>query len=313
MLDFWKSFGANALSGAASGITGSLLGLGNTAFAMRKGFNYAKKMFNLENQRQDYLLENADLIRKHSLERAGYSTADPAGTGTTAAAPAAMPSAPSGNLAIPSINSGSIRDLSSMRLQNSQADYYNVLANKEGTANELLKLDLQKYKDTYKTQVEQVSANLSRTLSEIGVNEKQIDQMTAQIDKFAAEIANINIDTKFNEESFVSRKSKIDAELKKLANEGDLLGIQKKLANYGIIVGLDGFSQLAALVMNGNVDKVLPHITKAITDIVSGLPSVVGGTVSGVVDTIIDTAQNAPEKIKAFLKEKYKDITGHEW
>lgn len=327
MSDFWKSFGANALSGAASGITGSLLGLGNTAFAMRKGFNYAKKMFNLENQRQDYLLNNADLIRKHSLEKAGYSTADPAGTGTTAATPVAMPSAPSGNLSMPSINSGSIRDLSSLHLQEAQADYYDVLARKEGTANELLKLDLQKYKETYETQVNTIMSeyyNLTKqnrkldteidytsgltqkTEDERKLIQKQTEEVKSRINKFAAETANITIDTKFKEATFNDRVSTITTQLQKLEHERDIAesekiikGVESQLSQLGIITGQGWIQSIFSMAALGRGDIAIKgmsdFLTSAMNQLTKSLPSVLGTFVNTIFDIAVKVVKSGAQ------------------
>lgn len=87
--DFTKSSLVGGVVGAADSAIGAALGL----LAQKKQFNYNKKMFNLQNQRQDYLMQNEDAIKKSSLQRAGYSTADPNGTGVSAPAVASAGSA----------------------------------------------------------------------------------------------------------------------------------------------------------------------------------------------------------------------------
>lgn len=85
---------------AASGLAGSALNyfLGNKM--MNKQFEMQKEMFNMQNERQNWLMLNSEAMQKEALRRAGYSTADPNGTGvdTPAAMTGQTPSYP-GNIA----------------------------------------------------------------------------------------------------------------------------------------------------------------------------------------------------------------------
>ena len=81
-----KSAASSAVAPAVNGFFG--------AITMRRQFKNQKKLmalqnqydieaFNRENARQDWLMRNEDSLKRQSLENAGYSTADPNGTGVT--------------------------------------------------------------------------------------------------------------------------------------------------------------------------------------------------------------------------------------
>ena len=81
-----KSAGVAAVGPSVNGLFG--------AITMRRQYKNQKKLmalqnqydieaFNRENARQDWLMLNEDSLKRQSLENAGYSTADPNGTGVT--------------------------------------------------------------------------------------------------------------------------------------------------------------------------------------------------------------------------------------
>lgn len=84
--DATKSSLVSGSVGGAVGVADSAIGAALGLLAQKQQFKYNKKMFDLQNQRQDYLMQNEDAIKKSSLQRAGYSTADPNGTGVSAPA-----------------------------------------------------------------------------------------------------------------------------------------------------------------------------------------------------------------------------------
>lgn len=231
-----------------------------------------KDYYNLQNQRQDYLLANADLIRKRSLDRAGYSTADPQGTGTIPAQSMQVPSVSTPGHSMPTINASSIRDIASSDLAESQAKYYEVMAGKESTQNELLKLELQKFKDTYETQVQQVEAEFNKTLAETSLNQQQKFTLVEQAKKLQADAANIELDTQFNKATFDKRREMLNKEVAKLAAEGKFEAVKAKLAESGIVVGLDTFGQIAALALSGKASGTFDAIQNFIKGIFKGVP-----------------------------------------
>lgn len=88
--------GMDNLASASAGIAQAAANIAAPAIEGKTAWKYTKKAMNLQNEfniaafnrsneRQDYLMENAQLIAKNALARAGYSTADPNGTGVSPA------------------------------------------------------------------------------------------------------------------------------------------------------------------------------------------------------------------------------------
>ena len=89
---------------AGAAVVGAGSGLVNTAFgflAARQQYKNQRRLMELQNQydieafnrqnaRQDWLMRNEDSLKRQSLENAGYSTADPQGTGVTTPSVASM-------------------------------------------------------------------------------------------------------------------------------------------------------------------------------------------------------------------------------
>lgn len=130
----WKSIGEKAIGGAAQGAAGSAIGSLFGLAAQRMNFNYQKKLmneqwkyqqmaFDLENDRQDYLLANSNLIAKQALKKAGYSTADPNGTGVTAPATSTLdaPSQPGSQIDIAQHALQGAQVVSNINLANAQS------------------------------------------------------------------------------------------------------------------------------------------------------------------------------------------------
>lgn len=81
------------------------------------------KAFQLENERQDYLMQNSQSIAKAALAQAGYSTADPNGTGVTAAPTGSMDSptqsSPSADIGMAALQGAQVA--ANIKLANAQA------------------------------------------------------------------------------------------------------------------------------------------------------------------------------------------------
>lgn len=265
---------------------------------LQKQADLQNQFYGMQNARQDYLLANADLIRKRALDRAGYSTADPQGTGTTPANAMQVPSVSTPGFSMPSINASSVRDMqagsllssqaalanSQSKLASSQASYYERLANKTTSEDERIKLEIQKFKDTYDLQVAQVKANFDQTVSQTHLNNQQKETLIEQANKLAAEVDNITIDTKFNKATFDARKDEILANVRKLAAEGKYEEVRSKLAEHGIIAGLNMFGQIAALSLSGNASDTFAQVKGFILDLFKGVPDFLSQIVSSFVD-----------------------------
>lgn len=138
----WKDFGNSLGQGAAAGAVGSAF---NTIFApaMAKlnlkfankqlGLQqkYARENFQMENDRQDWLLANQMALTKEGLRNSGYSTADPTMSGPSATVSnIAAPGTP-GNGATPPGSSFSYGELVQARLAEAQIKNLEAEANKK--------------------------------------------------------------------------------------------------------------------------------------------------------------------------------------
>lgn len=323
----WSSFLENyAQSALESGLNATY------QFALSSGtYRKQKKLLNeqaklqqeyyqLQNARQDYLLQNADMIRKQSLARAGYSTADPNGTGTTPAQTMSVPNVSTPGFSMPNINASSVRDIASMHLEESQADYYDALRRKTQSEAEILELDLQKYRDTYETQVASImsqyynltkqnrkldteidytSGQTSKIEDERKLLQKQASEVEERIKNFAASTANIRIDTKFKQATFDDRVKTITTELEKLQYEKDIAGstviikrVESQLAEVGILNGQGMIQTLCSLAALGRGDLAVKGISQflqsALQSLTQELPSVLGTFINSAYKIIED-------------------------
>lgn len=127
----WSNIGESAVTGASGGLIGGALGLIGSVVQrrqqeklMKKQWEYQQKAFQMENDRQDWLMRNSQSIAKAALAQAGYSTADPNGTGVTAAptgnmdAPSQSP--PSADIGMAAISG--MRAATDLKVANAQAD-----------------------------------------------------------------------------------------------------------------------------------------------------------------------------------------------
>lgn len=124
-----KSLGSSVAATAATGGISTGFGAANGLFSgllnrwnMKKQYQYNLEQWQREVARQDYLLENQMVLQKEAMKKAGYSTADPTGAGTTLSA--AAPSA-NGTSALPAsfspVQSVSPEQMANVNLLNAEA------------------------------------------------------------------------------------------------------------------------------------------------------------------------------------------------
>lgn len=286
-----SSYGSAVKGALASGFEsalGSLPGaaIGNAVnglFGMasaRMNYKYNKKLmalqnqyaidaFNRENERQNQLLYNSAAMQRHGLASAGYSTADPSGTGfeQPAVANQDTPSNPSA----PFIDIGryDLLQAAQARLLNEQAENLSIknryeVRRQEGEVG-VLEMDLQKYKETLPEQIASVKSqyyNLTKT-------NKYLD---AQIDNLAEVTAGIQFDNKFKESTMKDRIATVSAELQKLGYERDIKGAEKLLADNGILIGASDFGTIVGLAMQGKTPELMESLSGMFDMIAEKLP-----------------------------------------
>lgn len=266
-----------SLPGAAIG--NALNGLFGLASA-RMNYKYNKKLmalqnqyaidaFNRENERQNQLLYNSAAMQRHGLASAGYSTADPSGTGFEQPAVANMdtPSNPSA----PFVDFGryDLLQAAQARLLNEQAENLSIknryeVRRQEGEVG-VLEMDLQKYKQTLPEQVAMVKSQYYNLT-------KQNKYLDAQIDNLAEVTAGIQFDNKFKESTMKDRISSVTAELQKLGYERDIKGAEKLLADCGILIGASDFGTIVGLAMQGKTSEMMDSLSGMFDMIAEKLP-----------------------------------------
>lgn len=214
-----SSFGSALKGAAASGlesavgalpaeaIGSALNGLFGLASA-RMNYKYNKKLmalqnqysidaFNRENARQDQLLYNSAAMQRHGLASAGYSTADPSGTGFQQPAVGSMDTPTNPSAGMVDLGKFDLMQAAQLRLLNEQAK--NVQANTLKTTAETRYQDMQNdlfavygeeqiksalanvQEDTRKKHEEALFTDQQR-LNSIALTDAQIEEISSKID-----------------------------------------------------------------------------------------------------------------------------------
>lgn len=210
--------GIGAAAGAVGGLIQGALNFRYQKKLMEKQNQYDIAAFERENARQDYLMENSQQIAKNALRQAGYSTADPNGTGVTAA--------PTNNMDVPQQASFNV-PIGEMAMQGAMmaAQLQNVRAQTEKTKAETdmqyLLNDLKALygEDEVITNLNNIDSNTARNLAEA---------MKAQQDRINSIV--ITDATKANiEERLAMDWMKVFPELSIMAQQIENLKAQKKV------------------------------------------------------------------------------------
>lgn len=316
------------ISGGASGLgsTGDLLTGGvsqlitggiNSMFqgiAQRRQYKNQKKLmkmaheYELENlaeqdKYQRGLVRDAASMTKTGLENAGYSTADPNGTGVSPVSVSAPSTSATGSAGSFPIDAGSVGQgisaLMSGQLASSQARLNEIEAKYRAKKLEgeigKLNVEIDTAKEKLPFIADTAKANIANIASQAHLNEKQLGQISASIDKLKAETENISIDNKFRPDISAREVKKLDAEVTKLAAEGKLKAVEAKLADYGILVGADWFTTLAAMSLQGHGDEFVGSVSSLISEIAGALPSAIGSLIGSIGTAII----GSPDGVKA--------------
>lgn len=269
-------------SGGAQGLLGGLF----STIAARQNYKYQKRLMALQNQYDiaafdrevaatrdlsKYNAVNSNKWLKTSLMNAGYSTADPNGTGVqTAGSTAPNMDVP----AVPSFNSwDSLAGVAQTSMQSAliQAQIKKLSAETEGqlTENESMKLDLQKYRDTYQDQVNSVKTQYYMLT-------KQNRNLDAELDKLAAVTASIDIDTRFKQSTFDLNREKLVNEVSLLVKENKVKEISVKLADYGILLGESDIGTILSIAASDKGPEAAAMFGTFIGKVVGSIPRALG-------------------------------------
>ena len=292
------SGGASGFGSAGDILTGGVTSLINgginsmfQGIAQRRQYKNQKKLmkmaheYELENlEKQDEyqrgLVTDAARMTKTGLENAGYSTADPNGTGVQPVSISGPSTSDSGSVAsgISALMSGQL-SASQARLNDIEAKYR---AKKlEGEIGKL-NVEIDTAKEKLPFIADTAKANIAKLSASAHLNEKQLDQISASIDKLKAETENITIDNRFKPDLSSAQIDKLNAEVRKLSAEGKIKEVEAKLADYGILIGADWLTTVAAMASQGHSKELVSALSDMISEIAGSLPGAVGSVVKNV-------------------------------
>lgn len=273
---FGQSLGQSAATGAVNSAVSGLFGALNSAIGARINWKYQKKAmklqnqydieaFNRENERQNWLMQNAAALTKQGLKNAGYSTADPNGVGVTTPqtntqdvpsgtfAPYSTPNLPDAASSYASLKQGQLTDANA-RLLNSQAKLNEIEADKRA---EKIQADINLARQTVTNMQEKLPEELlvlqatkEKLVSEKQLNDKQqavYDQQVLQLEQV---VKGLTIENEYKATLNKAQIAKMQAEAAKALVERDYQKYVNQLASQGILVNADGLTNLINLCVN---------------------------------------------------------------
>lgn len=279
--DVAKSTAIGSGVSAASGLIGGIMSM----IGSRRQYKNQKKLMAIQNnydiaaferekeaqkELSQYMAVNSNPWLKTSLQNAGYSTADPNGTGVQTAGVSApsmdvpgTPTAPYVDYAAP------WQSISQSALAMAQIANLNADTKKKGSENDIIQLDLQNYRDTYQERVNTIKSEYYNLT-------KQNKKLDSEIDNLAQATANIEVDTRFKEATFDANKEKLFNELSLLVKENKIKQIESKLADYGIILGASDIGTILSIAASNKGAEAAEMFGKFIGSVVGAIPRALG-------------------------------------
>lgn len=273
-----------------------------------------KNLMDYQNSINQNNLLNEMSFKKQSLRNAGLSTANINGDSTNLVGQS-MPSAPSP--VMPHIDMSHIGSESVQAYLNStQANLNSIESTFRGQKLELdLKLMQQRF-ENIKQSFPVELANLKKTIeskdSQIKLNDSERAKISSVIDKLVAETNGISIDNKFKEEMNRWQINKFKSECYKLSVEGDYQSLVNNLAEHGILVNADWFTQLAFLVENDKLSPFIEDVFSSIGDLFSSrsIGETLGNTASAITKGLFNAIKGIAHKGSAVVKNAFNKVFG---
>lgn len=277
----WDSLAASALSGAmnqlgglASSAVGSQLGYANSKKLLKEQNKYALEAWQRNNERQEWLLKNINSLQKQSLRNAGYSTADPNGTGTSA--PSVTPfDTPKGSFTPVSVGGGLGIDFVGSQLLKSQLQLNKSLSKEHLTNVEKLQQDIDFAKQQFPETLANLKANTQNLVSQKELNEHQAKNLDKAYEQMDVVIQGLRIDNNFKSDMSWAQINQMVAQTALLLKEGRIKEAEAKLADKGILLGADGLTTLISCIANGKADDVINQLANGLAQLLGALPSAI--------------------------------------
>lgn len=292
-----------------------------SAIDSKRSWKYTKKALELQHQYEQENLQSmseyqkqlaleASSLRKESLKRAGYSTADPEGTGTVAPTVSMPSSSASGGISVPShFNadySQGISALANARLADSQTRLNEIessyLAKKRGAEIENIRAKTKEVLDTLPTRIDNLIMDVNNKRKDLNLKDSQVKQFEESAKNLAQLTKGITIDNKYKDEINQKNIDQLTANIKKALAEGDLKRIEADLARDGILVGSNWLTQLVAIMHQGYGVGLLGDVTATITGMMAELPGAMGQIMTQFIESISEGISTLPEKLFDKLK-----------
>lgn len=274
-------------------------------------WNYQQQAFAMQNARQDELnkkyMDNFASVLKGSLDRAGYSTADPnlQGTSEVGVNPLGTPDHSqfqSGYSYQPFDVISSYGALKQADLMTSQSLLAKEQASKTKNEAEKVKQDFDIAKAKLPEEIELLKASWFEKQKSGELSQKQIDKLSKDIEQITKSIQLMDIDIKWADKFKSKEYSKLGNEIALLMKEKRIKEAEAKLADYGILVGADGLTTICGIVASGKSGDIMPELSKAIAQVVASLPVAVKQFIVSLKDSIEADTSGAWNKLKSWAK-----------
>lgn len=299
-LDVGQSVVGNVATGGVLGLVQSLLNRKAADRNAQQTYEYNSKLmeqqneynvqaFERERNRQNEIMLTQPSLMKQGLHNAGYSAADPQGTGFSPVAANNMdvPTNPSMQYDMSPVDiAGIYQSVSAARLASStarkneiEADY---LGKKLGMENEMLELDLKAARDTISERIGSIKSQYYKLTKE----NKKLD---SEIDHVEEMVRNLSLQSDIIEKTKGFQVQKWQNEVALLVKENKIKEVHSKLAEYGIVVGLNDLQSYIAMAKYGSTGEV----AQMIGDVIGALSKELPGIISKIIKGLFEGAKQA--------------------
>lgn len=301
--------GINTGQGLVQSGIQSLFNLG----LMKRENRYQKEMMKLQDQYQrKMMLDNMSLV-KQSLMRAGYSTADPSGTGTSAPTVSAPSSSASGQVSAPSMPG---IDIGALGSQIAQARNLNSVAKLNEIEAQFKETELQSNIDYVKAQTKAIvdklpgelkilDQNLQNLVANKQLTDEQKNKAVNETKLLVEQIASIQYENKYKDKKEYYNAEAAAEAFRKLSFEADIEGMKAYMAGFGIVPGYNLFQTVVGMAMNLD-QEALDQLENSVHTIVKDMPD----TASNLIDVLFSTIRQVPKKVLFKLWDKLKGLAG---
>lgn len=310
----WIGGASGLLGSVVTSITGAVTG----KKAQKRAHKYEQENMALQDQYQRAMVTDSPSLLKQGLQNAGYSTADPEGTGTTApnvsmpgtSATLGYPNIPDFGQAIVQGISGlaQARNINSQTRINEIEEAYRarLLEGQIGEYN----AKIQQIQDTLPLTVANIEADTAQKVASKTLTENQAKQVVEDTKRIVELTKGVSIDNEFKPDLNEREVKKLDKEIFLLAKEGKIKEVHAKLASMGILVGADNLTQLAAIVAQGKTPEIMDALASCVDQTLGKLPDLIGKLFTSLFDGLVDGVSSGVKGVFGFrghAKTKIKD------